>query len=166
MSNNPTEHCFDCTLCGECCRGNQVVRLNAEDLTLLCRFTGLSGLAELVSAGLVEEVWDEPGILRPRLRFRQRPFRFCPFLENDLAEDGILRGRCQLHPDFKPLVCQVAPLAREVDDDGETAVENWLVVPPVTGCPGMDRGKKLALPLGEIRRRLDAEVLWMRRQVQ
>lgn len=166
MPNSRPERCFSCTLCGECCRGDQVVRLNGEDIGLLCRFTGLKDLEALEAAGLVERVCEAPGFARPRIRFRKRPFRFCPFLENDLGEDGLLRGLCRLHPDGKPLVCHLAPLAREVDDDGMLARETWQAVAPVDGCPGMDRGAALELPAGEIRARLDREVLWMRQELE
>jgi Fe-S-cluster containining protein len=165
MSSAWPEARFGCTLCGECCRGGQVVRLNGEDIGLLCRFTGLPDQAALVAAGLVEEVFEAPGFPRPRLRFRRKPFAFCPFLENGLDDSGTLLGRCRLHPDFKPLVCHLAPLAREVDDDGSAACEVWSVVAPVEGCPGMGRGGAVEPPSGEIRDRLDREVLWMRERL-
>ena len=153
---------FTCTLCAECCRGRQVVRLNGDDLQLLAEHAGLADEAALAATGLIEHVHEEPGFSRPRLRFRSRPLRFCPFLQNDLGEDGCLRGLCALHPRFKPLVCHLAPLAREVEDDGASFTETWRMVAPVEGCPGMGRGSEPSLPVGEIRRRLDREVDWMR----
>ena len=61
------------------------------------------------------------------------------FLENRLTDKGKLLGLCQLHPDFKPLVCSLAPLGREVSfKDGmwNMLQENWNFVEPIEGCPG------------------------------
>jgi hypothetical protein len=165
----PSSHRFGCTLCGDCCTGNQIVRLCGGDLDLLVRRLDLGSVTELRSRGLVslvqEAVGEDRRVWRPRIRFRTRPLRQCPFLTNDIGEDGVYRGLCSLHPDDKPLVCTLSPLAREVDDPGQGPVsETWSFVPPVEGCPGVGRGEPLApeapVMLGP---RLQAEVAWMRR---
>lgn len=147
---------FECTLCGDCCWGRQVVRLNREDLLLMAEFQGMENTRELFTAGLVEAVREQSG-WRPRIRFRTRPRRFCPFLLNSITDEGTLQGLCRLHPEYKPLVCHLSPLGRTVDlaDDSET----WSVTPPVEGCPGMDRGglRNSLQDLEPYRDRLDRE---------
>lgn len=158
---------FACTLCGDCCTGGQVIRLTGGDLRLLAVRLDLSSVAELRSRGLVSLVRETVGdgfVWRPRMRFRSHPVRQCPFLVNEV-EDGVYRGLCSLHPDFKPLVCSLSPLAREVDDPGSGPVnETWSVVAPVEGCPGMGQGEFLeAAAPRDLRERLAEEVGWMRR---
>lgn len=158
---------FSCTLCGDCCTGSQVVRLTGGDLRLLMEHLGVASVFDLRTRGLVSLVREPVGgdrfAWRPRLRFRTRPLRQCPFLVNDMAEDGY-RGLCSLHPDFKPLVCALSPLAREVVDPGSGPVdETWSAVPPVEGCPGMGRGEPLVVgPPASLASRLAEEVGWLR----
>ena len=90
----------------------------------------------LVNNGFaVIENWEN-GVLRPRIKFKNSPVgKFCPFLINDLQENGILSGKCSLHyTNAKPLVCRLAPFARELDMEKNT--EAWFEIPPVQGCPG------------------------------
>jgi len=160
---------FECTLCGDCCTGAQVVRLSGGDLAPLVYYLGLSSVKELRTAGVVELVQERVGegwVWRPRLRFRTHPLRQCPFLVNDVNE-GRYRGLCSLHPHHKPLVCRLSPLSRTVDDPGQGQVhEQWSVVPPVEGCPGMGRGPELAAAAPpELKGRLAAEVEWMRKLI-
>ena len=142
MNRDETGHSiFTCTVCGECCRDDQKVWLNPVDLERLADHLGVSGAAELKSRRIIREEAGQHGIWRPRLRFRPSPAGLqCPFLVNDLGEDGRLRGKCSLHrTGAKPLVCRLAPLARTVDlESGE---EEWREVPPVTGCPGWPAGQ-------------------------
>ncbi|HTH13140.1 MAG TPA: hypothetical protein VMB23_02010 [Spirochaetia bacterium] len=162
---------FECTLCGDCCTGNQVVRLCGGDLEILVRHLNLTSVTELRSRGLVslvqESVGDGRSVWRPRIRFRSKPLRQCPFLVNDIGADGAYRGLRSLHPDHKPLVCALSPLAREVSDPGEGEVsETWSFVPPVEGCPGVGRGEPVALAApGGLGNRLGAEAAWMRRWI-
>lgn len=157
---------FSCTLCGDCCTGSQVVRLTSGDLRLLGEKLGLASVKDLRTRGLVSLVREPLGadrfVWRPRIRFRNKPFRQCPFLVNDVDEAGVYRGLCSLHPDFKPLICTLAPWSRDVEDPGSGPVtETWSVVAPVEGCPGMGQGPELAPP-HDLRPRLDQEVRWMR----
>ena len=173
--NNYTERVFCCTLCGECCRDGQKVWLNPVDTELLAGYLikqkdipGSSGTAGkileappgfspeqtdklnfLVYNGFaVIDIWEN-GVLRPRIKFKNTPAgRFCPFLINDLQENGILSGKCSLHyTDAKPLVCRLAPFAREINLEKGTEV--WFEVTPVPGCPGWqgnpppDKGRRL-----------------------
>jgi Fe-S-cluster containining protein len=127
---------FECRICGECCRGSQKVWLNPVDMQRLASHLGLAGPEELESRKIIVVEPGEHGIPRPRLFFSRGPAgAACRFLINDLDEEGRLWGRCSLHgKEAKPLVCRLAPLAREVDlKDGS---EGWMEVPPVTGCPG------------------------------
>ncbi len=128
---------FSCTLCGDCCWGDQVVRLNKEDLILMAQFKGFDRTSELFTQGLVEAIREESG-WRPRIRFRTKPARFCPFLQNNITEEGTLQGLCSLHPLFKPLVCHLSPLGRSLDLQENT--QEWKVIAPVEGCPGMGKG--------------------------
>lgn len=158
---------FACTACGECCRDDQIIRLNGDDLDLLCRYLDLPGPAALEQAGYIEYVTEAPGFPRPRLSFRRKPFRFCPFLANTVDDAGRIGGRCALHPDFKPLVCRLSPLARLVDDRQGRAVEEWQFVLPVEGCPGAGRAAfDAAGEIAGLRLRLDRETEWMRQQLR
>ncbi len=144
--------------------------LNPTDIKRLASHLEAAGLKELEAKRLVVVEPGEHGVLRPRIRFRSSPVgKFCPFLINDMGEDGILRGRCSLHyTNAKPLVCRLAPLAREVNL--ETEEEDWREVPPVPGCPGWGasspplEGRKIPCPKLEanMRKALDEETRWFR----
>jgi Fe-S-cluster containining protein len=145
---------FRCTICGECCRGDQAVWLNSLDMSRLAEYVDRNerrspALADcpspkdyLQAQRIVVVETGQNGALRPRLRFRPGPAGLsCPFLVNDLDEDGRLWGKCTLHyTQAKPLVCRLAPLARTVDlAEGS---EVWMEVPPVAGCPGWKAGEE------------------------
>ncbi len=133
------------------------------------RRLGLGSVKELKTRGLVTLVRESVGpgqtAWRPRIRFRSRPVSQCPFLVNDIDAQGDYRGLCSLHPDAKPLVCALSPLAREVEDPGTGPVaETWSFVPPVEGCPGVGRGSPLSVSApAHLRFRLDREVADLRR---
>jgi Fe-S-cluster containining protein len=137
------------------------------DLGLLVRHLDLSTVKDLKTKGLVKLVREPIGpdsfVWRPRIRFRSRPLAQCPFLVNDVGS-GTYRGLCSLHPEAKPLVCTLSPLTREVEDSGEGLVrETWSFVPPVEGCPGVDRGDPLVLGApADLRARLAEEYEDMR----
>jgi hypothetical protein len=98
-----------------------------------------------------------------------KPRRQCPFLVNDIDHEGTYRGLCSLHPDAKPLVCALSPLAREVDADfnSGTVAETWSFVPPVSHCPGVGHGPEIAIEAPTaLKPRLDAEIRWMRRLIE
>ena len=161
---------FRCTVCGECCRGNQNVWLNPTDLLRLAGHLGYKDTGRLIDERIVVIEAGEHGVSRARLRFRRGPAGpACRFLVNDLDEHGRLWGKCSLHSsDAKPLVCRLAPLSRSVETSG--GVEEWREVPPVIGCPGWGRnpptadGREISVPElpAALRADLNAEVKFFR----
>jgi Fe-S-cluster containining protein len=147
-----------------------VIRLTGGDLALLVARLGLTSVRDLRTLGLVTLVCEPVGtgsVWRPRLRFRTKPVRQCPFLINDVDETGTYHGLCSLHPRHKPLVCALSPLSREVEDQGEGDVrQTWSFVPPVEGCPGVGQGSEVEIGTPpDLRDRLAEEVDWMRRLI-
>ena len=143
--------------CGDCCRGRQAVALNRHDLILMAHHLKMKNTQELFNTGLCMVQSTDAGYWRPFIRFRTKPIRMCPFLENEVLENGQVRGLCQLHPDAKPLVCHLAPLGRLINlSDG---VESWQINEPSPGCPGMDKGpvRNLPVEIMNFRQRLDEE---------
>lgn len=117
------------------------VFLNSYDLYKMGRFLGFSHTEALFREGLVRWAPGQNGLTLPRIRFKTRPYPFCPFLVNDYREDRGLLGFCSLHPDHKPLVCRLAPLTRELDlAAGE---DRFGFVPPHPACPGCGQGEPL-----------------------
>ncbi len=174
----PNDSQFECTLCGECCRGSQKVWLHPTDMERLAVHLGLkipgSGAdaqSILMEKHLILVEAGQHGASRPRLRFPLTPAgRSCRFLINDLDEDGQLHGRCSLHyTDAKPTVCRLAPLARTIDLAGGS--EEWREVPPVAGCPGWgdspppNEGRNIAAPElpEDLRADLDGETVYFRK---
>lgn len=126
---------FACTLCGNCCSGVQDVLLDWYDLYRMARFLEFENTARLFKAGLVELRTGPEQLRLPYIRFKQRPYRFCPFLENHIDDDKI-SGLCRLHPGHKPLVCGLAPVSRTIDFENDQ--ESWHFVKPAPDCPGVD----------------------------
>ena len=156
---------FACRRCGECCRGEMRVFLNPRDLVLIANYFNFNSTEALFSKGYVIIDSARGGAPLPRIRFRKGIMEFCPFLENTVDDQGILSGKCLLHPEYKPLVCTLAPLSREVDlDAGE---ESWEIRPPLPGCTGRGLAEQ---PSGKadigfeplIRARLDEETEFFR----
>lgn len=136
------------------------VYLNPEDLLLMAVKSGFKTTKELFDRGIVIIDRQREGAPLPRIRFRDTAVKCCPFLENRLEEDGSLLGLCKLHPDFKPLICGLAPLCREIDLDSDE--EKWGFKEPYPGCRGcriekseVNRCSEVKDP--EIIRRLDSE---------
>ncbi len=125
---------FSCTLCGECCSGEMRVFLNPLDIFRIGRFLKLEHSSELFKRRLLMLDKGQNGLQLPRIRFKEKPFLFCPFLINDFDEERGLRGLCSLHPEHKPLVCRLAPLSRHLDlNSGE---EEFEFILPHPDCPG------------------------------
>lgn len=161
---------FSCECCGECCRGDMKVFLNPDDLVLMARYLNLNNTQKLFDEKYVLIDYSRNNAPLPRIRFSKGPAGCCPFLENRLIETGsgagpdtaVLKGLCRLHPDFKPMVCHLAPLYRIVDT--ASGVESWGRRIPLPGCPGYsdawdyeDISDKDFAPPEELRTRLSAE---------
>ncbi|MBD3224707.1 MAG: hypothetical protein GF313_08255 [Caldithrix sp.] len=131
---------FQCTMCGNCCTGDQIVRLDLYDLYRMARFSGFEKTGGLFTSRLVELTPIEPDLWLPRIRFRKHPFKFCPFLQNEWNDREELIGKCLLHPDQKPLVCSLAPVGRMVDFNQKT--QTYVFVPPAPDCPGINRSQE------------------------
>jgi len=127
---------FACTRCGNCCSGDQKVHLDLHDLYRLAGFMGHTHTSALFNSGVVILVKEEHHVYVPRIRFKRKPFVFCPFLENDYNGSTLLTS-CRLHPDHKPLICHMAPLGRVMDFS--TNEETFIFVPPAPDCPGVEK---------------------------
>ncbi len=131
---------FECTLCGDCCVGDQEVLLNWYDLYNMAQFLSYEHTGQLFTEQWIELVQDETqNVWRPKIRFKEKPFKFCPFLTNELDERNELKGYCQMHPYHKPLVCALAPVGCRYD--AQTHNTQFILVPPTEDCPGMNRPK-------------------------
>lgn len=127
---------FSCTLCANCCTGDQQVLLTPYDLYKMGRFLHLHNSRQLFDEGWVKLVKGEHDVWRPQILFKNKPFKYCPFLTNELNKDGKLIGRCQLHPANKPLVCAMAPVGRIVDTNKNT--DEFVFIKPAPDCPGIN----------------------------
>jgi len=135
---------FDCQLCGECCSGEMRVFVNPHDLEKIRRYLKLPDNQSLLDQGYICLDQGQNGLQWPRLRFKKSgKLQFCPFLENRIDDKGDYRGLCQLHPDKKPLVCALAPFARELDLEKKS--ERFYFQKPVDNCPGCDVSKRYLL---------------------
>lgn len=131
---------FECTRCGNCCTGDQQVFLNPFDLMRMASFLKLASSKELFDRSLVRLVQGENRAWLPQMRFKNKPFRFCPFLINEEDDQGRLLGLCRLHPYHKPLICSLAPVGRRVDL--QSGKIDYLLVSPAPDCPGVDSDVK------------------------
>ncbi len=130
---------FDCTLCGECCRGEMQVFLNLCDLYKIARFQGYKSTNALFEKRQVILKRNTRRAWIPQIKFKKKPLPFCPFLINELTDNGDLRGLCALHPEHKPLICALSPVGRTVDFDNEQIT--YMLVEPAPDCPGMEASK-------------------------
>ena len=125
---------FGCTLCGECCSGSMKVFVNSHDLYKMASFLKMSHSSELFKHHYIMLDRGQNALSLPRIRFKSRPFPFCPHLVNDFQEGKGLRGLCSLHLDHKPLICRLAPLSRNLNL--KTGEEDFNFILPHPGCPG------------------------------
>ncbi|MBN2655663.1 MAG: hypothetical protein JXR86_01280 [Spirochaetales bacterium] len=137
MTEKPIDeqYCFGCTCCGDCCSGDMEIHINLYDLYKMALRSGYSSTGELFSKKLIRLEQGQNGAWIPVINFKTKPFSFCPWLINDLGDDGVLRGFCSLHPYDKPLVCKMAPVGRIADL--EAGREIFVLTPPTEHCPGM-----------------------------
>ena len=131
---------FECTLCANCCTGDTQILLDFFDLYKMSRFLNFSHSGELFKKNYVFMRLSENDIWRPQLRFKKKPFSFCPFLSHQINEEGKIGGLCSLHPQHKPLVCATAPIGRRYDFQADSI--EYIFHAPAPDCPGI-HSKKL-----------------------
>ncbi len=143
---------FECTMCGNCCTGDQKVNLNLYDLYKLTQFRNLENTRQLFEEKIVQLVKAQNNAWIPQIFFKslkkttskkQLPKHnliFCPFLINELDDQNNLKGLCSLHPDKKPLICAMAPVGRILDLKSKT--EKFVFVKPAPDCPGVESEKE------------------------
>ncbi|MBI9101897.1 MAG: YkgJ family cysteine cluster protein [Spirochaetales bacterium] len=126
---------FECLTCGECCSGTMEVFLNPMDVIILAKHLKMNNTKDLWEDGYIVTAGGQNGTLIPRLKFAGLSPGFCPFVVNNWDEEtSCLKGTCSIHGKAKPLICRLAPIAREVDlDENE---EEYFLKEPVIGCPG------------------------------
>ena len=121
---------FSCTNCGNCCTGDQKVHLTLYDLYKLAQFHKFRFTHQLFDAGIIVLIRTDRNVYVPRIRFKVRPFRFCPYLIHTPE-----KGLCNLHPDHKPLICSLAPVGHVLDFEKDE--QAFLFVKPAPDCPGV-----------------------------
>jgi Fe-S-cluster containining protein len=131
---------FECTMCANCCTGDTQILLDFFDLYKMGRFLDFRHSDKLFKQNYVFLTLTENEIWRPQLRFKKKPFSFCPFLMHQIDDKGKIGGLCQLHPDNKPLVCATAPIG--VRYDFESDVTEYIFHPPAPDCPGIQSHKQ------------------------
>ncbi len=97
---------FVCARCGNCCRGEGIVRIHPEEAQRICEFLGLS-LDEFIAS--YTRVPDDPEDAARGVRWlldKPGPLRECIFLEGN---------ECRIHP-VKPERCRTFPLAWRTPD--------------------------------------------------
>jgi Fe-S-cluster containining protein len=126
---------FSCAQCGYCCSGEQLVLLNFYDIWKIAKFLKFNSAQELFHKGYLEFHYNEHNVYIPKIKFKTKPWKFCPFLVNSMEGDSRLKGSCSLHPLHKPLICSLAPLAREIDFSANK--EQYFFIKPAPDCPGV-----------------------------
>jgi len=147
---------FECTMCGHCCTGDQTVLLNLYDLYKMARFEKMQSTRGLFDNGRVMLVSDPHGVWRPKIAFKKKPFMFCPYLLNQMEDDGSLKGLCTLHPQHKPLVCATAPVGRGVDLESNS--EEFIYAWPAPDCPGVHKTKENLL--SDLKKKYGEQMRW------
>ena len=125
---------FKCTLCANCCTGDQKVHLNLNDLYKIAVWHGFQDTGQLFNSALTVLIKTSSNVYLPRIRFKQKPFQFCPYLQNEKSQ-----GLCKLHPENIPFICSLAPVGRVIDFKTET--DRFYYVKPAPDCPGDQSGQ-------------------------
>lgn len=132
---------FECTKCGNCCIGDIRITLNAYDLYKMAHFLKMKSIRELFYQNYVRLFrHDEHNVWLPEIQFRTSPLKFCPFLINDADDKNYIRGLCSLHPEYKPLICSMAPVGRILDFDEVS--DQFALLKPAADCPGVGEQKE------------------------
>ena len=142
---------FECTMCGNCCTGDQKVNLNLYDLYKIATYKGFRNTSQLFAEKTIQLVKGQNNAWVPQIKFKslkrsdateslRKNYIFCPFLINELDDQHKLKGLCSLHPDIKPLICAMAPIGRVLDF--ENRKEDFVFVKPASDCPGVESQKE------------------------
>lgn len=150
---------FDCTRCGNCCTGDIRITLNLYDLYKMARFLKMASTEKLFEQNYVQLFKHEHNVWLPEIKFKSRPLTHCPFLLNDADEYNYIQGLCSLHPEYKPLVCALAPVGRILDFDEKE--DQFVFIKPAPDCPGIDIQKQNHLSNDIIQ--LEKELNWQKR---
>lgn len=125
---------FDCSCCGDCCSGDMDIFVNIYDLYKITKYLGYKNSKELFESRLFKFIPGQNGLSLPKINFKTKPYKFCPFLTNSVDDDLNLKGFCTLHPLNKPLVCILAPISREIDI--ESSSNKFYITYPSNHCNG------------------------------
>lgn len=107
------EHFFECTQCGECCRGYGGTYVSPTDIAALADYLGLAQ----------DDVRSRYCIFSgSKMLLAQRPDGFCVFWDRN----------CTIHP-VKPLMCRRWPFIPSLLMD----VANWRIM--ADSCPGIKK---------------------------
>jgi len=132
---------FECTMCGNCCSGDIRITLNLYDLYKMARYLKMKSTIELFDRDYVRLFkLDEHNVWLPEIQFKTNPLKFCPFLINEVDDKKYLQGLCSLHPEYKPLICAMAPVGRILDFDNDS--DQFVFMKPAPDCPGADQKKE------------------------
>lgn len=112
--SGPCEQVFDCTRCGDCCRGFGGTYLSESDVSSICEHVSVD------RDTFIKEYCSRSG---SRLVLRQRPDGYCIFWDR----------LCTIHP-IKPRMCRQWPFLRSVLVDEI----NWRSMASM--CPGIRAG--------------------------
>ena len=116
-SNDNCNQLFDCTLCGDCCKGYGGTYLEAADIDAIARFIGISARRLLA---------QYTRISGGRRLLVQGKSGYCIFWDRV----------CTIHP-VKPHMCRQWPFIRSILVD----VDNWRAMASI--CPGMNPDARL-----------------------
>jgi hypothetical protein len=98
-------------------------------------FLGYTNTKLLFEKNWVKLAQGQNGIPVPRIKFRQKPVPFCPFLINEQTDDDHWIGLCTLHPHHKPLICALSPLG--IETDFSMGITSYSFMKPDPDCPGI-----------------------------
>lgn len=129
-SDDSCNQLFDCTLCGDCCKGYGGTYLEAADIDAIARFIGISARRLLAKYTRLSG---------GRRLLAQGKSGYCIFWDRV----------CTIHP-VKPHMCRQWPFISSILVD----VGNWRAM--ASTCPGMDADASEAQILFCVRKHLDS----------
>ncbi|MBN2424436.1 MAG: hypothetical protein JXR46_05600 [Calditrichaceae bacterium] len=135
------------------------IYLNPYDLYKMCRYFNFDTTDGLFLRNIIRLESAENNTWQPVINFRKKPFVFCPFLINEQDEQGKLKGLCKLHPDYKPLICSLAPVGRAICLDTDN--DEFIFVKPAPDCAGI--GSDITNDLSEIVKQKYKELSFQKR---